>query len=161
VKLIRSGKEQFTFSLYKREKLLLFHILQMYPLVPVTHHRLSKGEKGGAQDEDQHVLEEALTESRRENRQRVLALLAERFHQTAKEFEFTVAVPEIQWLLQVLNDLRVGAWIALGQPDELQVSEINETNAPYILAMEAAGQFQFQLLTHLGYTQPPLEPGEA
>jgi hypothetical protein len=160
VKLIRSDKKQFTFSLHKREKQLLFHILQMYPLVPVSHQRLSRGEKGGAEHEDQHVLEEALTESRRENRARVLALLRERFHQTAKEFEFSIAVSEIQWLLQVLNDLRVGAWLALGQPEELEVPETNEANAPYLLAMDAAGMFQCELLSILGYTQPPLRPDE-
>jgi hypothetical protein len=160
VKLIQSDKEQFTFGLDKREKQLLFQILQLYPLVPVSHHRLSKSEKIPARHEDQLTLEDALSEHRRENRQQVLALLAERFHQSTKEFQFTLSASEIEWLLQVLNDLRVGAWVALGEPEEFQVPEITEDNAPYVFAMDVAGLFQAELLGILGYTEP-LRPDES
>jgi predicted house-cleaning NTP pyrophosphatase (Maf/HAM1 superfamily) len=61
---------------------------------------------------------------------------------------------EIEWLLQVLNDVRVGGWLALGEPEELEPPEINETNAPYLLAMEAAGYFQAQLLAALAHHEP-------
>jgi hypothetical protein len=160
VKFIRSDQEQFTFSLGKREKQILFHILQLYPLVPVSHHRLSKGEKSAVPHEDQQALEEALTEHRRENRERILALLDERFHQASNHFQFSLTAPEIQWLLQVLNDLRVGAWIALGEPDEFKVPRINETNGHYLLALDAAGRFQSELLAALGYTEP-MRPDES
>jgi len=154
VKLVRSDKEQLTFSLGKREKQLLFHILQLYPLVPVSHQRLSKGEKGQPHQDYQRSLEEALAEQHRENRQRVVDFLGGRFHQTTKEFEFSLTVPEVEWLLQVLNDLHVGAWLMLGEPDEQRMPEVTETNAPYILAMEAADRFQCEVLAILGYSEP-------
>ena len=35
----------------------------------------------------------------------------------ASGLQLTLSGPEIEWLLQVLNDVRVGSWIALGSPD--------------------------------------------
>ena len=42
MKLILQEKNLLTFSLSKREKQLFLRILQIYPLVPPAHHRLSK-----------------------------------------------------------------------------------------------------------------------
>jgi hypothetical protein len=55
---------------------------------------------------------------------------------------------EVEWVLQVLNDIRVGSWIILGSPEE-RLPELNETNAPHVWAMEMAGHFQAQLLEAL------------
>jgi hypothetical protein len=156
VKLIRVYKKQFTFSLGKREKQLLFQILQMYPLVPPSHHQLSKKGKRSSQHEDQRLLEDAVAEQRRQNRKQVLAMLEEpgRFRETTDDIRLSLTPAEIEWLLQVLNDVRVGGWLALGEPEELEPPEINETNAPYLLAMEVAGHFQAQLLAALGHHQP-------
>ena len=40
MKLIRASHDQFGFELSQEEKNLL-NILQLYPLVPAAHHRLS------------------------------------------------------------------------------------------------------------------------
>jgi hypothetical protein len=156
VKLVRTLKKQFIFSLGMREKHILFQILQMYPLVPPSHHRLSKTDKGTAHHEDQRLLEEAVAEQRRENRKQVMAMLEEpgRFRETKSDIQFSLTPAEIEWLLQVLNDVRVGGWLALGEPEELEPPEINGTNAPYILAMEAAGYFEAQFLAALGLHEP-------
>jgi len=156
VKLIRTTKEQFAFSLGKREKQLLFQILQMYPLVPPSHHQLSKTGERSSHHEDQRLLEDAVAEQRRENRKQVLAMLEEpgRFRETKDDIRFSLTPAEIEWLLQVLNDVRVGGWLALGEPEELEPPEINATNAPYLLAMEAAGYFESQLLAALGHHEP-------
>jgi hypothetical protein len=156
VKLIRSGKTQLTFSLGTREKRLLFQLLKLYPLVPPARHQLSKTGEGPAHDENQDLLEQALAEQRRENREQVLAMLNEpgRFREVADEIHFALKFPQVEWLLQVLNDVRVGAWLALGEPDELRLPEINETNARYLLAMEGAGYFESELLEALGVRNP-------
>jgi len=156
VKLIRKTKEQFAFSLGQREKQLWFQVLQMYPLVPPSHHQLSKKGKRSSQHEDQRLLEDAVAEQRRANRQQVLAMLAEpgRFRETKNDIRFSLTPAEIEWLLQVLNDVRVGGWLGLGEPEELETPEINSTNAPYLLAMEVSGFFQSVLLTALGHHEP-------
>lgn len=157
MKVIRTNKDGFLFRIGKREKLLLFQILQLYPLVPPAHHHLSKSEEGSAHDENQRLLEDALNEQRRENRKQLVAMLNEphRFREIKGGFEFTLKLPQVEWLLQVLNDVRIGSWLALGEPEELEVPEINQKNAPYVLAMEAAGFFESALLSALGVENPP------
>ena len=161
MKLIRADKDRFTFGMGKREKGLLFQILQLYPLVPPAHHQLSKSDDGKAHAENQRLLEEALAEQRRENRRRLLEMLNDptRFRESDAGPRFTLTASEMEWLLQVLNDVRVGSWLALGEPEELDVPEVNQTNAPYLLAMESAGYFESALLDALGVKNPP-RPGE-
>ena len=51
----------------------------------------------------------------------------------------------MDWVLQVLNDVRVGSWVLLGSPEELAM-DLNEKTAPHFRAMEMAGYFQAQFL---------------
>lgn len=157
MKLIRADKGRFTFGIGKRERSLLFQILQLYPLVPPAHHQLSKSGDGPAHAENQRLLEEALAEQRRENRRQVLTMLNEptRFRETESGIHFTLTASQVEWLLQVFNDVRVGSWLALGEPEELEIPEVNQTNAPYVLAMESAGYFESALLHALGVRNPP------
>ena len=73
----------------------------------------------------------------------------------AAGIHFTLTAPQVEWLLQVFNDVRVGSWLALGEPEELEIPEVNQTNAPYLLAMESAGHFEAALLSALGVKNPP------
>lgn len=157
MKLLRTDKDRFTFLLGKREKALLLQMLQLYPLVPPAHHRLSRSAEDRARDESQRLLDEALAEQRRENRRQVLALLNEptRFRESESGLRLNLAASEMEWLLQVLNDVRIGSWLALGEPEELDIPEVNRTNAPYVLAMETAGYFESALLDALGVRNPP------
>ncbi len=162
MKLIRANQKQFTFRISKREKQLLLQILQMYPLVPSSHHQLSKGNPHSSQHEDQLLLEEAMAEQRRENQKQVRAILDDptRFRETTKTIQFSLAPAEIELLLQALNDVRIGSWLALGQPEELDRPEINPDNMRYFVAMEVAGYFQSAFLAALGLSEA-LEPEEA
>jgi hypothetical protein len=45
----------------------------------------------------------------------------------------------------MLNDIRVGSWVALGSP-EGRVPAVDEDTAHHLLAMEIAGFFQMNLL---------------
>jgi len=161
VKLIRAYKGRYTFSLGRNEKRLLFQVLQLYPLVPPAHHCLSENEEGPEHDENQRLLEESLAEQRRGNRRQVTAMLDEpgRFREMKNDVQLWLSTAQIEWLLQVLNDVRVGAWLALGEPEELALPEIDKTNAPYVLAMEGAGYFESELLEALG-VHNPTELGE-
>jgi hypothetical protein len=156
VKLIRSDKRQFTFSIAPTEKQMLFQLLKLYPLVPPAHHQLSKTAEGPAHDENQRLLEESLAEQRRENRKQALAMLEKpgRFREAEDGLRFSLKPSEMNWLLQVLNDVRVGAWLALGEPEEFDFPEINQANEPYPMAMEGAGYFETHLLDALGVKNP-------
>jgi len=155
VKLLRAVKGRFVFQMVKREQKLLLQTLKLYPLVPSAHQRLSQSARGEAAEENQRLLEESLAERRRENRRQVEAMLKEpaRFRQTSSGLQLSLASSEMEWLLQVLNDIRVGSWLAAGEPGEGNEPEITPDNARHFIAMEVSGFFQSVLLAALGMEQ--------
>jgi len=157
MKLVRAGKNGLVFQLGSRAKQLLLETIELYPLVPASHHRLTKEGDAPAPDEDQRLLEESLAEQRRENRRQVQAMLdkPDRFRKAKSGFEFTLTRPEIEALLQVLNDVRVGSWLALGEPEQGEEPPPTEENARSLIAMEVSGMFQSVLLAALGVSESP------
>lgn len=149
MKLIRSDAKGFAFHIDSREKRLLCEILKLYPLIPISHHRLTLS-NDPADTADQNLLEEALSEQRQLNKENLLAMLAEpnRFKTVPAGFRFSLSSEQMEWLLQVLNDVRVGSWILLGEPDEKKGKDVHltEENAHYLWSMELAGYFQSILL---------------
>jgi hypothetical protein len=147
VKLVTADEKQFSFQMDRREKHLLFQVLRLYPLVPVAHHRLSRSVE---RPEDQVLLEAALAAQRREHQKLVLAMLQSksRFRENQQGYRFSLQPAQMEWLLQVLNDVRVGSWLALGSPDGLAkaFADLDEKTAPHFYAMEVAGFFQMVLL---------------
>ena len=63
MKLIRVTKGNFTFQLGKREKLLLFQVLRLYPRIPSATFRLSKSGKLPDLEANQRLLDESLAEN--------------------------------------------------------------------------------------------------
>ena len=148
MKLIKREGENFVLHIGKRERRLLFEVLKLYPLVPAAHHRVSQTAK--QMDEHQTLLEEALAERRQENKRQLVAMLHEeqRFKETDAGYRLTLSAPQVEWLLQVLNDIRVGSWLILGEPDEKKGKPVALTseNARHYAAMEFCGLFQMTLL---------------
>jgi hypothetical protein len=149
VKLIRVTKGNFTFQLGKREKLLLFQVLRLYPRIPPATFRLSKSGKLPEAEANQHLLEESLAEQRAQNRSTLQAFLTDprRFIDTESGSRLSLSPSELEWLLQILNDVRVGSWIILGSPEQsMEFKLLNEKTAADFWAMEMAGQFQMRFL---------------
>jgi hypothetical protein len=153
VKLIKSDEYNFVFHISKREKQLLFEILQVYPLVESNYQRLSKTAEPAQVKVDQQLLEEALSAQHRENKTQLRRFLndEERFAEDKPGYRFTLESHQMEWLLQVLNDVRVGNWLLLGSPDPAQKKtlQVNKQSAPHLWAMELSGYFQMVLLEAL------------
>lgn len=154
--LKRTGKNSLVFAMNEAEREIFRKTLQLYPLVPATHHRLSKG-TGTQSEENQRLLEEALAQQRAGNRQQLDALLNDpvRFKQVGDTFQLRLKAAELEWLLQVFNDIRVGCWLRLGEPDEDKPPIVTPENIRYGLAMEVCGMFQSALLAAFGETEAP------
>ena len=149
MKLLKTEREKFIFHLVKREKQLLLAVLNQYPLIPSAHQPLSKTGGTVQAEINQRLLDESLAEQRQENKRQLQELLNDkrRFHDTDTGCRMTLMAPDIEWLLQVLNDVRVGSWILLGSPEkDVWDFEVNEQTAPHAWAMEMAGYFQMHLL---------------
>ena len=150
MKLVKATKGRLVFELGQREKRSLPQILKLYPCVPPVHHVLSKSGRLPDRAAGQQLLDEALAEQRAESKKRVQALLADprKFEHTGTSAHLTLSHAEVEWLMQVLNDIRVGSWVILGSPDKKPM-EVTAANAAHFLAMEMAGYFQMQLLEGL------------
>ena len=130
-----------------QEKLLWLEVLELYPRVPPAHLPLSKGGRLPDQPGNQQLLEEALAEQRAKNKRQIEELQADprRWTQTKSGFGLSLSRAEVEWLLQVFNDIRVGSWVRLGSPEELAPAPTQE-NLRGFWAMELSGQFQAGLL---------------
>ncbi len=150
MKLIRSTPDKLLFHLARREKQMLLQVLKLYPCIPPAHHRLTKAGRLPDQEANQRLLDEALAEHRAENKKQLHALLAQphRFEDTQTGCRLALRPSELEWLLQVLNDIRVGSWVVLGSPEEKH-EKLNARTAPHLWAMEMSGWFQMQLLEAL------------
>jgi hypothetical protein len=151
VKLVQATKGRLVFHLGRREKRSLLQLLKLYPCVPSAHQVLSRTGRVPDREANQRLLDEALAEQRAANKKQLEALLADprRFEQTETGARLSLSPAETEWVLQVLNDIRVGNWVLLGSPEE-KPAELTAANAPHFLAMEMAGYFQMPLLEALG-----------
>lgn len=149
MKQLRRDGDKSVFHLSGVEKALLFKILRLYPLVPAQHHQASRGATPGAPKSEQ-VLSEALAERRQEIRRELTELLTEkqRFVSVEDGYHLTLSNSELEWLLQALNDIRIGCWIALGEPGENTPKpvELSGESALHYAAMEFCDYVQLSLL---------------
>lgn len=157
MRLLRNNKEAIEFRLTASERALFEQVLGQFPAVPPTHHKLSKTLTKGAAAEDQHLLDEALAEQRTSHKRQLDAWLAspKRFHKTKTGCVLTLPRSDVEWLLQVLNDVRVGSWLLLGAPEErLEPDDLDPQLHRTWAAMELAGMFQMAVLHALELSPP-------
>jgi len=156
VKLLGVENKKFLFQLGDTEKRLLLAVLDRYPVVPPAHQRLSRT---GDDQNSQHLLNEALADQRRENKKQLQALLKSRrrFQRLKTGCRLKLSAGDVEWLLQVFNDIRVGSWVILGSPDQDWHLVVDDNTAPHVWAMELSGYFQSRLLEALRHEQPAAE----
>lgn len=151
MKLRRATKGNYQFHLGHREKQIFCELLGLYPCIPPAHQPLSKTGKLPEGEANQRLLDEALAEQRAENQKQLSVFLSDPLRLLAVDkpdddgFLLSLSPAEVEWLLQILNDIRVGSWIKLGSPEEQKVVLTAET-MPVVWALEASGHFQMQLL---------------
>ncbi len=145
---VQSDRQVFQMSWV--EKKLLTELLGFYPVIPAQYAKLNRSSDSPPLIEAQQLLDEALAEQRAQNRQRVADFLHDprRFLPDRDGFRLILTAAELEWLLQVLNDIRVGSWFSLGSPENIHPNAISRTpkNEPYLRAMDGCGYFQAVLL---------------
>ena len=148
MKLLRVERRKYIFQLTTPEKRVLQAVLSRYSLLPRRSQPLSKSTPEKA---DQRLLEEALAARRRDNQKQLQGLLkSKRRVQKAKVgWRMKLSGTDIEWMLQVLNDVRLGSWAVLGSPDLNHHLVVDDSTGPHLWAMELSGYFQMRLLEAL------------
>lgn len=157
MRLVRASTESVILNVAEGERHLFTRILSLYPVVPEAYQPLSRSTAGRDAGEEQKLLNEALAEQREALRRRVQEWLhaGNRFRPVRAGFNFTLLRADAEWLLQVLNDIRVGHWLLLGAPEDLPDAVDVRTLPPALhrawMAMEMGGMFQMAILCALEF----------
>jgi hypothetical protein len=153
VNLVKATPDEVVFLLSPAEKQAWTDLLKLYPIqsaVVQPRDRPNAAERA--------LLEEALSAQRRKHRAELeQSLLKEQlFVPEGDRFKVTLSAAHIEMMLQVLNDLRVGSWYALGCPDQLARKHIAPSDADFrhVWVMELSGHFQMALLEACGAFRP-------
>jgi hypothetical protein len=155
MKFIRPQKpdcesRSFAFHMSQREKDLLLAVLKLYPQLDASYHRLSRNPKTTDKAEQQW-LEEAMEQQQRDHKRKLGQFFNNdrRFFKDSQgDLRFSLTGEQMEWLLRVLNEIRVGSWVRLGRP-ELDVARMIHpagAQARLVSAMELCGYFQSNLL---------------
>lgn len=147
MRLLRVTRDALVFQFAPREKGLLLELLRLHPRMPGRREAVSKSGHLPDQAAAQRLLEEALAEQRAQNALQLRKLVSDPRNWILEETHwlFTLAKADLEWTLQVLNDIRVGSWILLGSPEQWSES-VKPESARHLWAMELAGAFQMAFL---------------
>jgi hypothetical protein len=128
------------------EAALLRGLLTKYPVGPAAPARISQSDPDPAA-ERQKLLEESLAEHRRDLERLARDLLAEDKWRPAPPGPLLTLTSESrEILLQILNDIRLGCWHALGEPDDLEHPMPPQPISAHRVLMDLAGYFEMNLL---------------
>lgn len=155
MKLLSRDDNHYVLQFTTQEKDLLLGLLPQYPKLPADHHQASKNDTINA--DVQALLADALAEQREKNRVAAQSFLTNtaRFEPNEEDWLLTLTDVEIEWFLQVLNDLRVGSWLALDSPEQdddgsyINFESVTAENVTDIWTMEICGALQYELLKAL------------
>ena len=151
MKLVESKDGQYVFRFSQRERLMLTHVLKQFPVGSGAVGPLSKSGDEQKLAEHERLLEEAMAEQRAEHKRLMDAFLGEdgRFAVDSKGgFRLRLTTAQMDWLLRVLNEVRVGLWMKLGRPQELGLLTLAGQIEP-VVTMEICAVFQSRLLAAL------------
>ncbi|HEX3716554.1 MAG TPA: hypothetical protein VH595_01185 [Verrucomicrobiae bacterium] len=145
-----TGPRLLRFRLSKLEKALLLATVQLFPVLPAGYHRLTKDPQD-APPAEQHLLEEAMARQKAEHKARINKFLrseAPFFQEVEDDVYLHLTAEQLEWLLQVLNDIRVGSWVKLGSPDvdAVRREALAGDEARAVAAMDMSAYFQSGLL---------------
>jgi hypothetical protein len=145
-----SAGRPFVFHISKREKVVLLSTLKLYPLLNGSYHRLSRSAKtvGSA---EQEWLEEAMEQQRQDHKKKLEQFFDNdrRFFKDGKgDLQLTLTAEQLEWLLRVLNEIRVGSWVRLGRPEmeDARKLQLSSEQSHFLASMELSGYFQAALL---------------
>lgn len=150
MKRIEASGEALVFQLNGGERHLLRKALQLYPMVPASHHHVSRGPEYSVIVESQRLLDEAMADQRVGYKRKIDTLFRPGgcLKKTAEGYRLVLSATDCEWLLQVLNDIRVGCWLELGSPEEGQEPTLpSPTRGMRLkLVMDACAYFQYHLI---------------
>jgi hypothetical protein len=149
MKLIKQSEGKWQFALHQNEFDLLCHLMKKFPHTGRAPAKLSKTDRDPKSVEREELLNESLVEHREGLKRWAVKLIAGDKLKISKQLHMLALTAEDrEILLQILNDIRVGCWRALGGPEslELQPFDCSAQELRYRNLMNLAGYFENYLI---------------
>ena len=144
------GARSFVFQLSKNEVDWLVAILHFFPQRESPSYKITKG---GTKDltTAQTLLDDALSQQRAEQERKLNKFLGspDRFRPEGQDqFRLVLTAEQMEWMLQILNEVRVGCWMKLGSPEleKRPDRDLSPEEGRLMAALELSGFFQMVLL---------------
>jgi hypothetical protein len=144
-----AGEPVSVFLLARQERDCLLDALRVYPGLSVYAQPISR--TGAATPEAQKLLDEAARELRAARSRKLDEFLSGSPRLTRElsgRYRLALNGEDYEWLLQVLNEIRVGCWALLGSPDldKIPTQGLTPEQLRLRAAMDVSGYFQMELL---------------
>ena len=143
MKLVRQTRDGWKYHLNQREGDCLRSLLNQFPITAQIPAQISRTDADPKSIEREKLLNESLAEHRTELKQQAANLLAPgKFKPGEKSFLLALNPEEREILLQILNDIRIGCWRVLGEPEDLEPERAQDALAGQLVAEAKTNQSQ-------------------
>jgi hypothetical protein len=149
MKLVKHADASWLYALNQDEVVLLDGLLKQFPFTGEAPAKISKTDRDPQALERETLLNESQAAHRKELKRQASELLAAgKFQKRDKGYWLSLNSEEREILLQILNDIRVGCWQALGEPDSLDMNQRHYSSAEVARhnLMNLAGYFEHHLI---------------
>lgn len=147
MKMVGQSGEKCQYLLHPNEAEILRDLLTRFPFTGLPPAQISKISDDSQTEEREKLLAEALADHRSDLKTAAAdLLLADSWKKKKEGVVLTLSIEAREMLLQILNDIRVGAWRTLGEPGDLDHAASSPKQLAFCNLMELAGYFEMSLL---------------
>ncbi|HEY1664035.1 MAG TPA: hypothetical protein VGI03_16575 [Verrucomicrobiae bacterium] len=149
MRLVKQSKGNWQYHLNHNEADILLGLVKKFPFTELSQIKISKTDNEPATVERGKLLNESLAEHRKALKTLAMNLLGNEKWQPSGEGQLlTLDSGSREILLQILNDIRVGCWHALGEPEVLEspAAHSSRKDLTYRKLMDLAGYFEMKFL---------------
>ena len=148
MRLLKQDEAGWKYELNQNEGILLRTLVKEFPLAAATAVKIARTGPDARSAERERLLNETLAQHRLEVKKQAGKLLAANLKAGKDGWRLSLSASGREVLLQLLNDIRIESWHALGEPENLDPlpAHPSETDMRHHHLMHLAGYFEWNML---------------
>lgn len=148
MKLLKHSANEWKYKLETKEGMLLRALVKEFPQTTTAPVKITRSAADAKAAERERLLNESLANHRQELKKRAGKLLSANLKAGKDGWRLSLSLEEREILLQLINDIRVESWHALGEPEDLEAmpSHPSEANLRQHHLMHLAGYFEWKMI---------------
>ena len=148
MRLLTQGKGGWRYQLSRVEAQALRSLLILFPTTADVAVRITHTDTDPKAAEREKLLNDSLAEHREELRRKAQHLIGgDKLRLWGDRYVLSLGLDDREILLQIINDIRVEGWRALGQPEDLDpLPNPSQSERVHRTRMSLAGYFECTLL---------------